>query len=106
MKWFGSEGDYRVLVIDRLGASLQELFVECDHMFLLKTVLMLAEQLLTRFEYLHARGYTHGSVKPANFTMGFSPHVRSCCYMIDFGRSKKYISTKGVHIDVNSYAST
>jgi hypothetical protein len=67
---------------------------------------MLADQLLTRFECLHARGYTHGSVKLANFTIGDKQRVNSCCYMIDFGRSKKYIDTKGVHIDVHSYSST
>jgi hypothetical protein len=106
IKWFGTEGDYRILVLDLLGPSLHELFVDQDRIFSLKTVLMLADQLLTRFEYLHARSYTHGSVKPANFAMGLKQRVRNCCYMIDFGRSKKYISTKGVHIDVDSYAST
>ena len=45
VKWFGSEGDYNVLVIDLLGPSLEDLFNYCGKKFSLKTVLMLADQV-------------------------------------------------------------
>ena len=45
MKWFGSEGDYNVLVIDLLGPSLEDLFNYCGKRLSLKTVLMLADQV-------------------------------------------------------------
>jgi hypothetical protein len=31
VKWFGSEGDYNVLVIDLLGPSLEDLFNYCGN---------------------------------------------------------------------------
>jgi serine/threonine protein kinase len=106
VKWFGAEGDYRILVLDLLGPSLDDLFSYCSKRFSLKTVLMLADQILIRFEYLHARGYTHGSVKPANLLMGRNQCVDKSCYMIDFGRSKKYVNLNGVHIYFYLCAST
>jgi casein kinase 1 len=46
VKWFGVEGDYNVLVMDLLGPSLEEIFSFCNRKLSLKTVLMLADQLV------------------------------------------------------------
>lgn len=46
MRWFGTEGDYNVLVMDLLGPSLEDLFNFCSRKLSLKTVLMLADQMV------------------------------------------------------------
>ena len=58
------------MVMDALGPSLEELFRKCGRKFSLKTVLMLADQMIQRVEYIHSRLYLHRDIKPDDFLMG------------------------------------
>ncbi|VEL38489.1 unnamed protein product [Protopolystoma xenopodis] len=90
--WFGSDGvrnHYRAMVMDLLGPSLEDLFSFCGRRFTLKTVLMLAEQMLWRVEYVHSKSLIHRDIKPDNFLMGIGQHCNRV-FMVDFGLAKKY----------------
>lgn len=89
IKWFGVEGDYNVMVMELLGPSLEDLFNFCSRKFSVKTVLLLADQLISRIEYTHSKGFLHRDIKPDNFMMGLAKRGNQV-YMIDFGLAKKY----------------
>ncbi|KAH0896557.1 hypothetical protein HID58_046125 [Brassica napus] len=89
VKWFGVEGEYNVLVIDLLGPSLEDLFNFCSRKLSLKSVLMLADQMITRVEYFHSKSFLHRDLKPDNFLMGLGRRANQV-YIIDFGLAKKY----------------
>eukprot|EP00913_Durusdinium_trenchii_P032151 g30106.t1 len=71
-----SQGDFNIMVMDLLGPSLEDLFNICRRRFSLKTLLMLADQMLYR--------------RPCK-----KSHI---LYLIDFGLAKKYRDSKCNHI--------
>ncbi|XP_055860223.1 casein kinase I isoform X1 [Biomphalaria glabrata] len=89
IRWFGQEKDYNVLVMDLLGPSLEDLFNFCGRKFTMKTVLMLADQMINRIEYTHNKNFIHRDIKPDNFLMGIGRHCNKV-FIIDFGLAKKY----------------
>ncbi|KAH1209412.1 Casein kinase 1-like protein 1 [Glycine max] len=89
VRWFGVEGDYNVLVMDLLGPSLEDLFNFCSRKLSLKTVLMLADHMINRVEFVHSKSFLHRDIKPDNFLMGLGRRANQV-YCIDFGLAKKY----------------
>jgi hypothetical protein len=47
VQWFGTEAGFNAMVMDSLGQSLEDLFVDSNYQFTLKTVLLLAGQLVS-----------------------------------------------------------
>ncbi|KAJ6533390.1 kinase-like domain-containing protein [Mycena vulgaris] len=93
IRWFGTEGDYNAMVMDLLGPSLEDLFNFCNRKFGLKTVLLLADQLISRMEYIHSRNFIHRDIKPDNFVMGIGKRGNQV-NAIDFGLAKKFRDPK------------
>mmetsp|Transcript_37024 Transcript_37024/g.87998 ORF Transcript_37024/g.87998 Transcript_37024/m.87998 type:complete len:333 (-) Transcript_37024:33-1031(-) len=87
--FYGSEGDFNILVMDLLGPSLERLYKHCGRKMSLKTVIMLADQIITRIEAVHSQGVLHRDIKPDNFLMGLGSNA-NLVYLIDFGLAKRY----------------
>ena len=49
--WFGTEAGFDAMAVDRLGKSLEDLFAQCRYTFTIKTVLLLAGQLVGAFDF-------------------------------------------------------
>jgi len=98
LHWQGLEGEVNVMVMELLGPSMEDLFNYCGRKFSLKTVLMIADQIISRIESLHTKNFIHRDIKPDNFLVGIRKKS-NFVHLIDFGLAKKYKDPKsGQHI--------
>lgn len=77
------------MAIELLGPSLEDLFVYCGRKLSLKTVLLIAEQLISRIEVFHEMSYIHRDLKPENILIGMEESAQTV-YLIDFGLAKRW----------------
>lgn len=97
---FGREEKYNFMVTTLLGPNVEKLLKLSGRKFSLKTVLMLADQMLTRIEAFHEHQYIHRDIKPENFVMGLGSSSNNL-FVIDFGLAKKFVSFTGGHVVYN-----
>ncbi|ORX54843.1 kinase-like protein [Piromyces finnis] len=103
--YFGTENSNNILVIDLLGPSLEDLFDVCGRQFSVKTVAMVAKQMISRIQTVHENSLVYRDIKPDNFLVGHivndnkqiiqthskaNPHPATQIYIVDFGMAKYY----------------
>lgn len=91
--WWGHEGRFHCMVMELLGKSLEDRMQGCAGRLTVATVVLVAEQVLRRIEYLHSKGIVHRDIKPENFMFGVKDKIHHL-YMIDFGLSKRFFDGK------------
>ncbi|KZT36075.1 casein kinase 1, epsilon, partial [Sistotremastrum suecicum HHB10207 ss-3] len=96
--WFGKEETTNMLVMDLLGPTLETLRFFCRGRLSLKTVLMIADQLISTLEFIHSRGVVCRDLKPENLAMGRGPRSH-IVHIFDFGLSRSFKdAVTGQHI--------
>jgi casein kinase 1 len=89
------ELDKKIIVMDLLGPSLESILIKRKKLRL-KTVILLAIQMIELLRYIHEKGYIHRDIKPDNFVIDKDNGKKLYC--IDFGLAKKYIKRNDEHI--------
>lgn len=98
------ESKYEILIMELLGANLSALHRQCGGRFSVKTLSLLALQILRRIEALHEKGILHRDLKPENIVMGIKETGEGIAYLIDFGLSEPYLDQNGKHIPFSKKA--
>ena len=96
---YGKNNLFNILIEELLGPTLYQLWnlKENKIEYRLKTICMIALQILDRLEYIHSKNIVHRDVKPNNLIIGRKD--KNVIYLIDFGFSGKYKSSRtGKHI--------
>ncbi|KAG1868454.1 kinase-like domain-containing protein [Suillus subluteus] len=97
-KWSGLDRGSHVLILEQLGANLEQLRRLSRGELPWKTVVMLGVQMFNRIEFAHSRGVVLRDIKPEIFAMGIGEksHI---VYLFDFGLAKLYVDpSTGAHM--------
>ena len=82
--------NHHAITMEILGSNLDNLLHrQISHTFSIKTVLMIAMQMIDRLHCIHSRGILHRDLKPANMAIGLGDKERTV-HLLDFGLAKKY----------------
>lgn len=85
-----SQGQYEILVMDRLGPSIIDLTKYMrEEPFTVGTVCMIGRQAIRRIRTLHNKGILHMDIKPHNMLMGTGKNGNTL-YVTDFGTSHRH----------------
>ncbi|KAE8148509.1 kinase-like domain-containing protein [Aspergillus avenaceus] len=84
LHWFGAVDGTDIMVIDSYGSCLEETFCQSGRYFSLQMLLCLAEQLLSRVEFIHSRNIIHGNLSPWSFALGSLDWQNRQVFLVDF----------------------
>ena len=92
-KFYITDSDTAYLGLELLGPNVADLMQHLGTKLSLKTVLMIADQLLTILQILHHNNFIHCDIKPENLVIGHRKQARFI-YLIDYGLAKHYKDPK------------
>jgi serine/threonine protein kinase len=99
-----SDMKYNFLVMEQLDQEdLEDKFQKLNRHFSMKTLLMLADQMIENIEIIHEKGVLHNDLKPDNMSMGMDAKNSSQLYIIDFGMCQRWREKNGSHIEYKGF---
>ena len=89
-----------VLIEEKLGPSLHDLFIENKRKFSLNEICCIGIQCIERLKGIHSKNYVHRNIKPENFRIGLKdPHV---IYLQNFYLCEKFKSSNtNKHVELS-----
>lgn len=102
--WFCREKDINILIMQKLGESVEHMRVRKGGSLPIKVVVTIAIQVLERLQACHIRGIVHRDLKPDNLIFGADAAARrATLFLIDFGLCKRVLEAHtGRHIPFRS----
>ena len=101
-----SDKQYNFLVMEQLDQEdLEDKFQKLNRHFSMKTLLMLADQMIENIEIIHEKGVLHNDLKPDNMSMGMDAKNSSQLYIIDFGMCHDWREADKSHIKYRGFYS-
>ena len=94
VKSYGYSNKHNILIMELMGKSLEDIFEKLEEKKMsIRCVCNIGYQMMEILEYIHNKHYIHRDIKPDNFVIG-RKEKRKYIYILDFGLSKKYRSSK------------
>ena len=93
-----TDGDFNILVMQRMGKSLEDVLEENGGQLDARTVLALGVRLLQALQHVHEKGMIHRDLKPQNMMLSTDKND-SRVYLIDFGLSKRFLDPVTGHVE-------
>jgi len=93
--WYGNDGRFNLLVIDKPGPTVQDLIEDLEK-FGKEFLMALAKQVLDCIEFMHSKGFIHRDVKPEVFSLkkDWGDKNDLNVHIINLGFSKRYMYPK------------
>ncbi|THC93585.1 hypothetical protein EYZ11_006938 [Aspergillus tanneri] len=84
LHWFETIDGKDVMITDTYGPTLEEAFCQSGRYFSMQNLLLLADQLVSRLEFIHSRNIIHGNLNPLSFAFGGSVWQKQQVLLVDF----------------------
>ena len=90
------------MAMQMMGPSLESIKSRREEQkFSLRTILLLADQMISTIHYVHDRNIIHHDIKPDNFCMGTGQYSHNL-YLIDFGLARLYRDKDLKHVECST----
>ncbi|OQE20076.1 hypothetical protein PENSTE_c014G02615 [Penicillium steckii] len=94
LRWFGNVKGQELIVMDGIGPSIEELFERRRHNVGPLSLALLADQMLSRLEWMHSRHIIHGNLSPASFAIGNLSWQMPQLVLVDFATKTSISSSR------------